>query len=234
MVLRRWGKLPEFMCNESVRIYYDNLKHKKFQLIIKRLFDLILSIKGIIILSPLMLVIALLIKLSSKGSVFFKQKRITQYGRVFNIIKFRTMVENAENLGEAVTISGDKRITKIGLHLRKYRLDELPQLINVLKGDMSFVGVRPEAVEYISYYDDEMFASLLLPAGITSKASIQYKDEALILSEAVRNGIDIKDAYVNIVLPQKMKINLDSIRNFSLKEEIKIIFSTFGVLFGII
>ena len=140
-------------------------------------------------------------------------------------IKFRTMVENAENLGEAVTISGDKRITKIGLHLRKYRLDELPQLINVLKGDMSFVGVRPEAVEYISYYDDEMFASLLLPAGITSKASIQYKDEALILSEAVRNGIDIKDAYVNIVLPQKMKINLDSIRNFSLKEEIKIIFS---------
>lgn len=215
-MLKEWEHLPKYMQTEAVRPYYDKLKKKKISLALKRVFDLVMSTFMLIFLSPVMLIISIAIVMDSKGGIFFRQERITQYGRKFRIFKFRTMVANADKLGTQVTVKNDMRVTKIGSKIRKYRIDELPQLINVMLGDMSFVGTRPETTKYVKRYTTEMMATLLLPAGVTSEASIKYKDEEKLL-EASQN---VDDTYVNEVLPEKMKYNLESIVQFSFVREI--------------
>lgn len=222
MILRSWDKLPEYMRNDKVRPYYELLKKRTGSLIMKRIFDIVMSLLLLMILSPVFLVVSIWIKLDSKGPVFFRQVRVTTYGKQFRIFKFRTMCENAEKKGSLVTVGNDSRITKVGEKIRHCRLDEIPQLLNVLAGDMTFVGTRPEVVKYVNAYSDEMYATLLLPAGITSVASIQYKDEDEILSKAK----DPDDAYIHEVLPDKMKYNLASIENFSFLNEIKTMANT--------
>lgn len=231
MILKKYNDLPEQMKNEQVKKYYDILAKRKFSLAIKRGFDLVVSLILLIILSPIILILAILIKLDSKGPVFYRQERITTNGKMFKIFKFRTMVQNADKIGTLVTVGNDSRITRIGKIIRKVRLDELPQLINVLKGEMTFVGTRPEVKKYVDKYTDEMKATLLMPAGITSVASIKYKDEDEILEKAVKNGKDTDEAYVEEVLPEKMKFNLEYINKFSFWYDIKVCIDTvIGVL----
>lgn len=222
MILKKWDELPDFLRCDEVKPYYDILKRKQTSLVIKRIFDLIAASVMLILLSIPMLIIAIMIKLDSSGPVFYRQERVTQYGRKFRIHKFRTMVADADKIGTAVTVGNDSRITKVGAKIRDYRIDELPQLIDVLVGDMSFVGTRPEAVKYVRKYTKEMRATLLLPAGITSEASIRYKDEAKLLDEAD----DVDRTYVEKIIPQKMKYNLKSIKKFCVKREIVTMFRT--------
>lgn len=221
-MLREWEDLPAYIRNEAVRPYYDILKKKQKSLLLKRAFDFVVSLCMLLILLPVLLIIAVLIATDSKGGVFYRQKRVTQYGRIFKIFKFRTMVADADKKGVQVTTQNDSRITKVGGVLRKYRLDEIPQLINILLGDMSFVGTRPESVYYVKHYTKEMFATLLLPAGVTSEASIRYKDEAELL-ESADNADEI---YIKKVLPEKMKFNLESIQKFGFWKEIGIMIRT--------
>lgn len=228
MILRKWNDLPIYMRNEEVKEYYDILAKKKISILLKRIFDLIVGFVLLLFLIIPMCVIAIMIKLDSKGPVFYRQERITAYGKKFRIHKFRTMVNNADQIGTTVTVDGDARITKIGSKLRNCRLDELPQLLDVLAGDMSFVGTRPEATKYVKKYSKEMMATLLLPAGITSEASIRYKDEAKLLDAAE----DVDQVYVNDILPQKMKYNLESIRKFSFLREIRTMFRTVATVLG--
>lgn len=226
-MLKNWNKLPEYMRTDEVRPYYDLLQRKKLSLFFKRVFDIVVSLIMIILCSPILLIISILIVKDSKGGVFYRQERVTQYGRVFRIFKFRTMVQNADQIGTQVTVSNDSRITKIGSKLRNCRLDELPQLFNIFLGDMTFVGTRPESVHYVKSYTNEMYATLLLPAGVTSEASIEYKDEADLLDQAD----DVDSVYINEVLPGKMKYNLNSIKEFSFFKEIATMFRTvFAVL----
>jgi len=226
-MLKNWNKLPEYMRTDEVRPYYDLLQRKKLSLFFKRVFDIVVSLIMIILCSPILLIISILIVKDSKGGVFYRQERVTQYGRVFRIFKFRTMVQNADQIGTQVTVSNDSRITKIGSKLRDCRLDELPQLFNIFLGDMTFVGTRPESVHYVKSYTNEMYATLLLPAGVTSEASIQYKDEADLLNQAD----DVDSVYINEVLPEKMKYNLNSIKEFSFFKEIATMLRTvFAVL----
>lgn len=222
MILKKWDELPDFLRCDEVKPYYDILKRKQTSLVIKRIFDLIAASVMLILLSIPMLIIAIMIKLDSSGPVFYRQERVTQYGRKFRIHKFRTMVADADKIGTAVTVGNDSRITKVGAKIRDYRIDELPQLIDVLVGDMSFVGTRPEAVKYVRKYTKEMRATLLLPAGITSEASIRYKDEAKLLDGAD----DVDRTYVEKIIPQKMKYNLKSIKKFCVKREIVTMFRT--------
>ena len=222
----KWEKLPDSIKRDAVRPFYDILKKKRVGLFLKRVFDIVCSLILILLLSPVMLVLAIWIKLDSEGPVFFKSERITTFGRPFKIFKFRTMVAGADKTGAAVTAKEDSRITKVGAKIRHSRLDEIPQLFNVLLWDMSFVGTRPEAPKYIDAYTDEMMATLLLPAGITSTASITYKDEDKVLSEFIDKGMSVDEAYIEKVLPEKMKYNLDYIRNFSFFGDIKICFKT--------
>ena len=208
--------------NGYVEEYFTILEKKKASLVLKRAFDIVMGVFMTIVLSPIMLAVAIAIKIDSKGPVFYRQERVTQYGRVFKVFKFRTMVIDADKIGSHVTVNNDPRITRIGKKIRGSRLDELPQLFNVITGDMTFVGTRPEAVKYVKEYTDEMRATLLLPAGITSRASITYKDEAELLSGAENPD----DVYVNIVLPEKMKINLEYLESFTIWEDIRIMFET--------
>ena len=184
MEFRDWDDIPEFMRNDSVKKYYEILRRKQFSLKVKRSFDIVASLVLIILLSPVFLFLTVWIKFDSQGPVYYKQERITQYGRKFYIFKFRTMVANADKIGTLVTVQEDPRITKAGSKIRKLRLDELPQLFNIAAGDMSFVGTRPEVPRYVDEYSDEMKATLLLPAGVTSEASIKYKDEDELLKDA--------------------------------------------------
>ena len=221
-MLREWNQLPEYMQTDAVRPYYDQLKKKEFSLFLKRIFDIVVSLVLIVLLSPLLLVLSILIVLDSKGGVFYRQERVTQYGRKFRIFKFRTMVADADKIGTQVTVSNDSRITRVGSVIRKYRLDEIPQLFNILLGDMSFVGTRPESTHYVKFYTPEMYATLLLPEGVTSEASIMYKDEADLLDKAD----DVDKVYIEKVLPGKMRYNLESISNFSFIKEIGTMFKT--------
>lgn len=221
-MLCKWEELPAFMQTEEVRPYYEALSKRRLSLLIKRTFDFTLSSIMLILLAPLLLVIGILIKLDSEGPVFYRQERVTQYGRMFRIYKFRTMVQNADKIGSLVTVGGDSRITKVGQKLRGCRLDELPQLINIWKGEMSFVGTRPEVVKYVKAYSKEMYATLLLPAGVTSEASIEYKDEAELLDKAE----DVDKVYIERILPGKMFWNLNSIHKFSFYYEIILMFKT--------
>ena len=249
MMLRKWEDLPQEMQTEEVRPYYDLLRRKQGSLLCKRLFDILASLVLLVLLSPVFLVLAIAIKLDSHGPVFYRQVRVTQYGREFRIFKFRTMVQNADRIGSQVTVSGDSRIqygrefrifkfrtmvqnadrigsqvtvsgdsriTRVGKVIRSCRLDEIGQLLNVLGGSMSFVGTRPEVPKYVARYTPEMMATLLLPAGVTSEASIRYKDEAELLDKAE----DVDETYVQQVLPGKMAYNLASIRRFGLGQEL--------------
>lgn len=228
MILRDWDDLPEDMKTPEVRKYYDIIVRRKFSLLLKRLFDVVVSLIMLVILSIPMLFISVLIVLDSHGGVFYRQTRVTTYGRQFSIHKFRTMVANADKIGTLVTVGQDKRITRVGGFLRKYRLDELPQLLDVLSGSMSYVGTRPEVPKYVELYTNEMKATLLLPAGITSEASIRYKDESKLLEGAV----DVDKVYVEQVLPRKMKYNLMAMENFSFLEELSTMFRTVFAVLG--
>lgn len=220
--MKPWNELPEQFQTDIVRSYYDSLKKKKLSLVLKRIFDIIIAFLLIVLLAIPMLVIAIMIKMDSPGGVFYRQERVTTYGKHFRIFKFRTMVSNADKIGAHVTSSNDSRVTKVGSKLRDLRLDELPQLFNVIAGDMSFVGTRPEAVRYVEQYTDEMWATLLMPAGITSEASILYKDEAALLE----NADDADEVYINKVLPAKMEYNLKSLKEFSFSKDIITMFKT--------
>jgi lipopolysaccharide/colanic/teichoic acid biosynthesis glycosyltransferase len=228
MILRKWEDLPKDMQTPEVRKYYDILAKRKWSMILKRVFDIVVSFIMLIVLAIPILIISVLIAIDSPGGVFYRQVRITTYGKEFRIHKFRTMVANADKLGSLVTVGQDSRITKIGYFLRKYRLDELPQLLDVLVGNMSYVGTRPEVPKYVNQYTDEMKATLLLPAGITSEASIRYKDEAELLDSAS----DVDSVYVKKVLPGKMKYNLLAIEKFSFGGEIATMFRTVFAVLG--
>lgn len=226
MILRKWENLPTEMQIPEVKEYYDLLSQKKFHLVLKRVFDVVVSFLLIVILSPVFAVLAVAIKLDSKGPVFYRQTRVTRYGEQFRIFKFRSMVTNADK-GSLLTVGGDSRITKTGKIIRKYKLDELSQLIDVFRGTMTFVGTRPEVPKYVEKYTPEMMATLLMPAGITSEASVYYRDE----SELLDASEDIEKTYLEVVLPDKMKYNLAAIRSFSFIDDIKVMILTVLAVF---
>ena len=227
MLLAKWEELPDYMQNDRVRKYYDILQKKKASLIFKRALDLFISIILIILLILPMCVIAAAVKAGSPGKILFRQNRITTNGRTFKILKFRTMVENAEKMGGQITETDDKRITRNGKFLRKYRLDELPQIFNVLTGDMSLVGTRPEVPKYVKKYAPEMYATLLMPAGVTSYASICFRDE----DELFRDPAMVEKNYMEVVLPEKMEQNLKYIEEFSFLYDLKIMVRTIADVF---
>ena len=228
MILKKWEDLPESLRTDAVRPYYELLAKRRGSLLLKRCFDVTVSAVMLLLLSPVFLVLAVAIKLDSPGPVFYRQVRVTQYGEQFRIFKFRSMVSDADKRGSLVTVSGDSRITRVGHVIRNCRLDELCQLIDVFRGTMTFVGTRPEVPKYVAAYTPEMMATLLLPAGITSEASILYKDEAELLDAAA----DVDAVYVREVLPGKMKYNLDALKNFSFFSDIKTMFRTVFAVFG--
>lgn len=225
-MLPKWENLEESLQCEAVKKYYDILSKKKGSLFIKRLFDIVVSLIMIILLSPILIFISIWIKIDSPGTVFYRQVRVTKNNKDFRIFKFRTMVSNADKIGSLVTVGQDNRITKVGNKLRKLRLDELPQLFNILKGEMSFVGTRPEVRKYIDEYNDEMKATLLMPAGVTSLASIKFKDEDEIISKHVEEGYSVDEAYINFALSKKMEYNLEALKEFSFIKEIGLMFKT--------
>ena len=228
MILKKFDKLPKEMQNDTVKEYYDILRKKNVALAFKRMFDVFVSLIMLVLLSPVFLILAIAIKLDSKGSVFYRQVRVTQYGKQFRIFKFRTMRADADKSGSLVTVKGDARVTRVGRVIRNCRLDEIPQLLNVLGGSMTFVGTRPEVTKYVDKYTPEMLATLLLPAGITSEASIYYKDEAKLLDGAG----DVDEVYVNTILPQKMKYNLRALKAFSFFGDIGLMFKTVFAVLG--
>lgn len=227
MHYKQWNELPKQFQNESVKVYYQLLKKRRISIGVKRVLDFVFAFCLTVILSPVMLLLAFCIKVDSRGPVFYRQQRVTQYGKVYRIFKFRTMVADADKRGPAITQSGDTRITRMGNLLRKCRLDELPQLFNVLTGDMSFVGTRPEVKKYVDAYTDEMQATLLLPAGITSRTSIAYKDEDEVMEKYLKEtGESVDEVYIKYVLPEKMKYNLQYLKNFSVAGDLKVMIDT--------
>lgn len=227
MRIIQWDQLPTEMQTEEVRKYYNILVKRKGSLVIKRVFDLAVSVLALIALSPVFLVLAIAIKMDSPGPVFYRQERVTQYGKRFRIHKFRTMVQNADR-GAQVTVNNDDRITRVGKVIRNCRLDEIAQLIDVIQGTVTLVGVRPESPKFVAAYTNEMMATLLLPAGVTSLASIYYKDEAKLLDSAE----DADKTYVEKILPGKMYYNLKGIESFSLWADIKVLFMTVFAVLG--
>lgn len=222
MLIRKWTELPAELQTDEVRPYYDILRKRNFSLFWKRVFDIVVSLIMLILLALLFAVLAIAIKIDSRGPVFYKQERVTQYGKHFKIYKFRTMVNNADKIGSQVTVKSDSRITKVGKFIRKCRLDEISQLINVFNGTMSFVGTRPEVPKYVEHYTPEMKATLLLPAGVTSEASIKYKDEDKLLE----NAENADEVYINEVLPGKMEYNLSALKKQGFWRDIGTMFKT--------
>lgn len=227
--MKNFDALPTEFKTDAVRAYYEMLDKRRVSLVVKRIFDITVSLLAFIVLLPFYLIISILIKLDSPGKIFYCQTRVTTYGRVFKIYKFRTMVENADKIGSLVTVNKDPRITRVGRVLRKFRLDETPQLINIIKGDMSFVGTRPEVQKYVDAYTDEMYATLLLPAGVTSLASIFYKDEEKLLSESGNTD----STYINEILPDKMVYNLEYINKFNFFYDIRLMIMTVLAVSGV-
>lgn len=227
-MLKKWNELPDYMRCEEVKPYWESLNHKRGQLIIKRIFDIVVAAILLVILAIPMLFLAVWIKVDSDGPVFYRQERVTTYGKHFRIHKFRTMVSNADQIGTAVTVGNDSRITKVGSKLRSHRVDELPQLLDVLVGTMSFVGTRPEAVKYVERYKPEYNATLLMPAGITSECSIRYKDEDKLLDAAD----DVDRVYMEEVLPDKMKWNLQSVEHFGFGRDLMTMIRTVAAVCG--
>ncbi len=227
MMLKRWDDLPIEMQTEEVRKYYDILKKKQCSLFFKRVFDIFASAFLLILLSPVFLILAIAIKIDSRGPVFYRQVRVTQYNKKFRIFKFRSMVNDADK-GSQVTVNGDARVTRVGKIVRKCRLDEISQLIDVFRGKMTFVGTRPEVIKYTECYTPEMMATLLLPAGVTSLASIYYKDEAELLDGAE----DTDKVYIEKILPKKMYYNLKGMEQFNFWSDIKVMFMTVFAVLG--
>lgn len=228
MMMKRWEEIPEEMRTDAVRPYYDILVKKKGSLLLKRIFDVVVSAIMLVLLSPVFLVLAIAIKVDSPGPVFYRQVRVTQYGKEFRIFKFRSMVSNADKIGTQVTVGNDSRITRVGKMIRKCRLDEICQLIDIFRGTMTFVGTRPEVPKYVAAYTPEMMVTLLLPAGVTSEASILYKDEDQLLDAAE----DVDATYIHEVLPDKMRYNLQSIQNYSFWGDIRTMLRTVLAVFG--
>lgn len=202
------------------------LQTKRVQQAAKRAFDIVASALGLLVLVPLFLVVAVRIKMDSKGPVFFRQTRMGKKAEPFRIFKFRTMVQDAESRGRQITVGDDARITNSGAFLRKWKIDELPQLINVLIGDMSLVGPRPEVPKYLPYYTDEDLSALWIRPGITAPSSVHFRDENDLLAEAE----DPEAFYINEILPKKNALNRAYVRDFSLWGDIKIILGTFHAL----
>lgn len=222
MRLKQWDALPPEMQTDAVRPYYDSLKKKRISLFFKRVFDIFLSLLLLAVLSPVYLILAFAIKVDSPGPIFFRQVRVTQYGKRFRIFKFRTMVRDADKLGAQVTSGDDLRVTRVGRVIRKFRLDETCQAIDILRGTMTFVGTRPEVPRYVAAYTQEMMATLLLPAGVTSMASIAFKGEEDLLS----GSTDPDETYIRTILPQKMALNLAALRKFSFLGEFALMVQT--------
>lgn len=231
MDLIPWNKLPDKMRTKEVRKYYNILSRHRIWLKVKRLLDIIVASIMLFVLIIPMGIIAVAIKLDSKGPVFFRQERVTQYGRIFRIFKFRTMVDNASKIGAAVTVDNDSRITKVGAFLRKLRMDEFPQLFNILAGDMTLIGTRPEVIKYVKEYTPEMYATLLLPAGLTSRTSIAYKDEDKLLGEA-NDSRSADEIYIKEIMPVKMCFNLESMKKFGIRSDASVLWDTFVSVLG--
>lgn len=221
-MLDQWDKLHQSLKLDEVKKYHEDLQKRKGSLVMKRAFDLFFSILLLLLLLPLMIIISIAIKVDSSGPALFSQTRVTKNNRDFKILKFRSMIADADQLGTEVTVSNDPRVTRVGKILRKYRLDEFPQLINIIRGEMSFVGTRPEVRKYVDVYSKEMMATLLLPAGVTSLTSILYKNEQDLLDKSK----DVDQTYVEEILPRKMKYNLEYLTNFSFLGDLKIILMT--------
>ena len=228
-MLKKWDELPKFMKTPEIFAYWEILNNKRGQLLLKRMFDLVFAVLLLTILAIPMFLIAILIICDSEGPVFYVQERVTTYGRHFNMHKFRTMVSNADKIGTPLTIGADPRITCVGAKLRRFRLDELPQVLDVIKGDMSFVGTRPEVVKYVEKYLSEWNATLLMPAGITSEASIRFKDEEKLLTTTLEN---VEEIYLKQILPVKMQYNLKSIKQFNLIRDLQTMLRTITAVFG--
>ena len=224
--MKKFESLPAELQNEQVRPYYEALAAKRGQLFLKRAFDILVSAILLLLLSPILLFFAIWIKLDSPGPVFYRQERVTTYGRIFRIFKFRTMKVDADKMGSLVTLKYDDRITRVGHVIRRYRLDELPQLLNILTGDMSLVGTRPEVAKYVAAYTPEMKATLLLPAGVTSTASILFKDEEELIAKFILEGMEVDDIYITKVLPEKMHYNLSYLKNYSFLGDLKLMVRT--------
>ena len=224
--MKKFESLPAELQNEQVRPYYEALAAKRGQLFLKRAFDILVSAILLLLLSPILLCFAIWIKLDSPGPVFYRQERVTTYGRIFRIFKFRTMKVDADKMGSLVTLKNDDRITRVGHVIRRYRLDELPQLLNILTGDMSLVGTRPEVAKYVAAYTPEMKATLLLPAGVTSTASILFKDEEELIAKFILEGMEVDDIYITKVLPEKMHYNLSYLKNYSFLGDLKLMVRT--------
>lgn len=228
MLIKKWEKLPPELQIEEVRPYWEKLRKKNFSLFWKRVFDICVSGIMLIILLPFFLILSLAIVIDSRGGVFYRQERVTQYGKHFRIFKFRSMVSGADKKGSLVTVGNDTRITRVGKLVRKLRLDEVSQLIDVFRGTMTFVGTRPEVPKYVDQYKPEYLATLLLPAGVTSMASIMFKDE----DELLEGKKDVDKAYVEEILPQKMKWNLSELNKYGFWRDIKIMFMTVFAVLG--
>jgi lipopolysaccharide/colanic/teichoic acid biosynthesis glycosyltransferase len=198
------------------------INNKRINDLIKRFFDFLLSLCGIILLSPILLIIYLLIKIDSKGPALFLQTRVGRNGLPFKIAKFRTMIVDAEKVGKQITIGRDPRITRVGHHLRKYKLDELPQLFNVLKGEMSLVGPRPEVPKYVNFYTEEQRKILEVRPGITDYASIKYINE----NELLEKSKNPERTYIEEIMVDKLKLNLEYVIKRSIFEDVKIILMT--------
>lgn len=222
-MIKRFDDLPERVRLPEVKPYFDRLRKKSFQLFLKRVFDIFVAAVVLIILSPVLIIAALAVGIGSKGPVFYLQERVGRNGKPFRIIKFRTMVVNADKAGAQITVGGrDPRITRVGYVLRKTSIDELPQMINILKGDMSLVGTRPEVERYVKEYTPEMMATLLMRPGVTGSSSLKYSCE----NEMLKGQENPEEYYINKILPDKMAINLEYTRDFSVLTDLKILCKT--------
>jgi lipopolysaccharide/colanic/teichoic acid biosynthesis glycosyltransferase len=222
-----YSELPENMKNETTAEYLEILKKRKFHLVMKRCFDISVSLILLICFSPFFLLLAVAIKLDSKGPVFYRQIRVGRYNQDFKIFKFRSMVSNADKIGLAITTGNDPRITRMGKFIRKCRLDEISQLLNVLNGTMSLVGPRPEVRKYVDAYQPKYMATLLVRPGVTAEASIRFRNE----DELLAQGDNPEKIYMEDILPIKMNLGLEYMKKVSVFRDMKIMFQTvFAVL----
>lgn len=219
---KHFKTLPQEFQNEECEKYYSIIKSRYFAYILKRIFDYLVGLILLILLIIPIAVIAIIVKCGSKGPVMFRQVRVGKYGKTFEIFKFRTMITEQPKGATQITVGDDPRITKAGKVLRKYRLDELPQIFNIIKGDMSFVGTRPEVPKYVEHYADYMMATLLLEPGITGVASIEFKDE----SELLGASNNPEKTYIEDILPKKMSLSLSYIPKLSPIYDIKLMINT--------
>lgn len=222
-----YQELPQTMKNNSVQEYCELLNQHRLSLAAKRGFDMIGSFLILAVLSPFLLLLAAAIKLDSKGPVFYRQVRVGRYNRDFKIFKFRTMVQDADRVGPPLTVGDDPRVTRVGRLIRKLRLDEFSQLLNVLGGSMSLVGPRPEVRKYVDVYTPEYMSTLLVRPGITATSSIAFKDEDSLLN----SGGDPEEIYVKQILPPKMELNLKYLKNINVWNDMKIMFQTVTAVF---